>query len=202
MLRRVFDMGCAAAGVVLLSPLFFLIAIAIKLDDQGPVIYAQPRIGKGFRVFRLYKFRSMIPEADRTGLLTAPNDARLTRVGWFLRRHKLDELLQLINVLIGDMQLVGPRPEVGRYVEMFRSQYEQLLQDRPGITDPATLAYRREEEILLAERLEEQYVSQVLPEKLRLSLDYQRRRNFMTDLGMLFKTAAGLGNSPTDTGGA
>jgi len=202
MLRRAFDFACAAVGLVLLSPLFLLIAAAIKLDDRGPVFYMQPRIGKGFREFRLYKFRSMVPNADRRGLLTAPNDTRLTRVGRFLRRYKLDEFPLLSKVLVGDMELVGARPEVGRYVELFRSQYEQLLQDRPGITDPASLAYRREEEILIADRLEAQYISQVLPDKLRLSLNYQQRRNLRTDIGILWKTVQTLGRSPSSTEGA
>ena len=201
MLRRGFDIGCTVGGLLLLSPLFLLIALAIKLDDRGPVFYRQPRIGKGFRTFLLYKFRSMIPDADRRGLLTAPNDDRLTRIGRFLRRNKLDELPQLVNVLIGDMQLVGPRPEVEKYVQMFRAEYERLLQDRPGITDPATYAYRHEEEALEADRLEAQYISQVLPDKLRRSLEYQRCRNFMTDLGMLLRTALNLGKKTSSRPG-
>ena len=187
------------AGLLLLSPLFLVIAVVIKLDDGGPVFYLQPRVGMSFRVFLLCKFRSMVAGADRKGLLTAPNDDRLTRTGRFLRRHKLDELPQLINVLKGDMQLVGPRPEVERYVELFRPQYEQLLQDRPGITDPASVAYRREEELLVAGRIEEQYVSQILPDKLRLSLDYQRRRNFASDVALLLKTTLNLSDSPPNT---
>jgi lipopolysaccharide/colanic/teichoic acid biosynthesis glycosyltransferase len=190
--HRTFDFLCAAVGLVALSPLFLLIAVAIKLDDGGPVFFYQDRIGRGFRPFRIWKFRSMTPGADCGGLLTASGDSRLTPVGRRLRRYKLDELPQLFNVLAGDMQLVGARPEVERYVQMFRRQYAVILQDRPGITDPASLAYRREDQILSAERIEQQYTQEILPAKLQLSLDYQRRRRFLSDLGLLLRTVAGL----------
>ena len=187
-----FDFLCAVVGLVGLSPLFLLIAVAIKLDDGGPVFFSQNRIGRAFRPFRIWKFRSMIPGADSGGLLTASADSRLTPVGRRLRRYKLDELPQLFNVLAGDMQLVGTRPEVERYVQMFRRQYAVLLQDRPGITDPASLAYRREDQILSAERIEQQYIQEILPAKLQLSLDYQQRRSLFADLGILVRTVAGL----------
>jgi lipopolysaccharide/colanic/teichoic acid biosynthesis glycosyltransferase len=187
-LRRLFDVLCAAAGLILLSPVIAAIALAIMLDDGGPVIYSQPRIGKDFRRFRVLKFRTMIPHADRFDPLTSSGDPRVTRVGRLLRRYKLDELPQLVNVLIGDMQLVGSRPELERYVEMFRDPYARILRDRPGITDPATLAYRHEEEWLESGRVEEQYVSEVLPRKLELSLEYMQQRTFLSDLGMLIRT--------------
>jgi len=187
-----FDVLCAAMGLVVLSPLFCAIAAAIRLEDEGPVFYKQIRVGRNFRHFRVYKFRSMITGADRDGLLTAPGDPRLTRVGRWLRRYKLDELPQLFNVLRGDMQLVGARPEVERYVQMFRSQYAVILRERPGITDPASLAYRREEQIFSAGRMEEQYVEEILPAKLKLSLDYQSRRNLLSDFRILLQTAFGL----------
>lgn len=172
----------------MLSPLFCCIAIAIKLDDGGPVWYFQPRVGRHFQTFRVCKFRSMIPGADRASLLTAPEDSRLTRVGRVLRRYKIDELPQLFNVLKGDMQFVGARPEVERYVQMFRAEYAVILQDRPGITDPASLAYRNEEKILAANRIEEQYVEEILPAKLKLSMNYQKSRTFWSDLGVLLRT--------------
>lgn len=190
--NRAFDVLCATTGLIVLSPLFCAIAVAIKLADGGPMFYAQDRVGKTFRLFRLCKFRSMIVDADRDGLLTASGDTRVTRVGRLLRRYKLDELPQLFNVLRGDMQLVGARPEVERYVHMFRPQYAVILRDRPGLTDPATLAYPREDEILAADGTERQYVEEILPEKLRLSLEYQRRRGFLYDLEILLRTAAGL----------
>ena len=191
-LNRVLDVLCAAAGLLCLSPLLCLIAVAIKLDDGGPVIYQQVRVGRSFRNFRLWKFRSMVPGADAAGLLTGPGDSRVTRVGRWLRRSKLDELPQLLNVLKGDMQLVGPRPELERYVQMFRTEYAVILQERPGITDPATLACRHEEQILSASRREEQYVQQVLPFKLKLSLEYQQQRSLLSDIQILLETAVGL----------
>jgi len=190
--HRIFDVSCAAAGLLLLSPLFCAIAVAIKFDDGGPVFYTQDRIGKTFRRFRVCKFRTMVAGADHGGLLTVAGDARLTRVGRVLRHYKLDELPQLFNVLRGDMQLVGARPEVERYVEMFRPQYTAILQDRPGITDPATLAYRREDQALSACGTEQQYIHEILPAKLRLSLDYQKKRNFLSDVGILGRTVLGL----------
>ena len=190
--HRTFDVVCAAAGLILLSPLFCLVAIAIKLDDGGPVFYLQDRIGRNFRTFRLCKFRSMIAGADRSSLITAPADVRLTRIGEFLRRYKIDELPQLFNILKGDMQLVGSRPEVERYVQMFRADYAVILRDRPGITDPASLAYRHEANMLAADRLEQQYIDEILPAKLKLSMDYQKRRTFLSDIGILLRTVAGV----------
>jgi lipopolysaccharide/colanic/teichoic acid biosynthesis glycosyltransferase len=188
-LTRVFDFLCSLLGLLSCSPFLGLIALAVKLDDGGPVFYSQDRVGRNFRLFRLHKFRTMTRGADRHGLLTASADSRLTRLGRVLRRYKLDELPQLVNVLKGDMQLVGARPEVERFVQMFRPHYAILLEDRPGITDPASLAYRHEDRILSADRLEQQYISEVLPAKLALSLDYQQRRTFLSDLTILLRTA-------------
>src|SRR5580704_8243078 len=190
--HRVFDFLCAAVGLICLSPLFISIAVAVKLGDGGPVFFSQNRIGKGFRPFRLWKFRSMVADADQGVFLTAPADSRITPTGRFLRRYKFDELPQFFNVLAGDMQLVGARPEVDRYVQMFRPEYAVILQDRPGITDPASLAYRHEEQMLLTSRTEQQYLKEILPAKLRISMDYQRRRNFLSDVGILIKTVFGI----------
>jgi lipopolysaccharide/colanic/teichoic acid biosynthesis glycosyltransferase len=191
-LTRAFDVLSSALGLFLLSPLLCLIALAIKFDDGGPVLYRQARMGRGFRPFQVCKFRSMIVDADRDGLLTAPADSRLTRVGRWLRRYKVDELPQLFNVLKGDMQLVGARPEVERYVQLFRPQYAVILQERPGITDPATLVYRHEDQIFSADRMEEQYVKEILPAKLKLSLDYQKQRSLFSDVRILLRTVIGL----------
>jgi lipopolysaccharide/colanic/teichoic acid biosynthesis glycosyltransferase len=191
-LNRAVDIFCAAAGLFLLSPLFCVIAVGIKLNDGGPIFYKQVRVGRSFRRFRVRKFRSMVAGADRNGLLTAPGDSRLTRVGRLLRQYKLDELPQLFNVLKGEMQLVGARPEVERYVQMFHSQYAVILLERPGITDPASLAYRHEDKIFSADRMEEHYVEEILPAKLKLSLDYQRRRNLLSDFRILLQTVFGL----------
>src|SRR5579859_1935196 len=191
-LNRALDLSGAALGLLFLSPLFCLIALGIKFDDGGPVFYRQVRVGKGFQPFRLCKFRSMVPGADRHGLLTAPADSRLTVVGRFLRRYKLDELPQLFNVLKGEMQLVGARPEIEPYVQMFRAQYAVILQERPGITDPATLAYRREDQMFSASRMQEQYVEEILPHKLKLSLNYQMERNLLSDVRILLRTVLGV----------
>jgi lipopolysaccharide/colanic/teichoic acid biosynthesis glycosyltransferase len=191
-MNRAFNLICAAVGLLLLLPLLAVIALIVKGNDGGPVFYAHPRVGKGFRTFRLLKFRSMVVNADKDGPLTEPADRRVTRVGRFLRKYKLDELPQLWNVLTGDMQLVGTRPEVERYVAMFRAQYALLLSEPPGITDPASLAYRREEKLFVAERMEQQYVSEILPEKLRLSLEYQRSRSLLSDLHVLVNTVLSL----------
>lgn len=185
---RCFDFVCAALGLFVLTPAFILIGVAIKACDRSPVFYRQERLGKGFRPFRLLKFRTMVAGADRTGLLTSPGDARVTRVGRWLRKYKLDELPQLLNVLTGDMQLVGARPEVPKYAAMFRSQYEEILREPPGLTDPASIAYSDEQAFLTASDFEAQYISEILPHKLRLSLEYQHRRTFFSDVRILLQT--------------
>src|SRR6266700_5673187 len=187
-LSRLFNVVCCASGLLVVSPLFALIAFAIKSDDGGPVFYLQRRVGMQFKPFRIVKFRTMTPGADQAGLLTAPSDARVTRCGRLLRRYKLDELPQLWNVIQGDMQLVGPRPEVEAYVCQFHDEYSVLLNEPPGITDPASLLYRREEEIFVSGQMERQYVSQILPDKLRLSLEYQHRRCLTSDCRILLET--------------
>ena len=191
-LCRAFNFISAAVGLVTLTPVLLLIAIAIKWDDSGPVFYLQTRIGQNFQPFRLIKFRTMTVGADQSGLLTAPADQRVTRCGRWLRRSKLDELPQLWNVLRGEMQLVGPRPEVGPYVKQFRAEYSALLTDPPGITDPASLAFRHEDQLFVPAEMERQYISEILPRKLSLSLEYQRRRGFASDLGVLLKTILGF----------
>jgi lipopolysaccharide/colanic/teichoic acid biosynthesis glycosyltransferase len=191
--QRSFEIICAAVALILLCPLFAVIALAIKLEDGGPVFYAHPRVGRSFRRFGLLKFRSMVPRADRIGgPVTAASDPRVTRVGAFLRKYKLDELPQLINIIRGDLQLVGARPEFGENVERFRAQYEILLRDRPGITDPATLAFRNEEEMFGKADVQEVYFSEILPRKLELSLLYARQRTFRSDLALIFKTILGI----------
>jgi len=188
-MRSAIEKVLAAAGLIVSSPLLAVIALAIKLEDGGPVVYAHTRVGRNFRRFGLFKFRTMVPNADRLGgPLTAAGDARVTSVGRILRRHKLDELPQLINVLKGDMQLVGVRPEVERYVKMFRRQYALILQELPGITDLATLTYRREEELLRKGDVEAQYISEILPRKLELSLQHSRHRTLRADLAVILRT--------------
>ncbi len=191
-LRGAFDLICAIAGLAILAPLFAFIALAIKLDDGGPVFYSQLRVGKGLERFRLLKFRSMIPDSVETSPLTAPADTRVTRVGRFLRKYKLDELPQLFNVLKGEMQLVGTRPQHERFVALFPREYGVLLQVPPGITDPASLQFRNEVQMFREGPIEEQYVTQILPSKLEMSLKYFRARTFLSDVEILFRTVLGF----------
>jgi lipopolysaccharide/colanic/teichoic acid biosynthesis glycosyltransferase len=173
--------------------IFCLVALAITVADGRPALYRQQRMGRDFRTFGLLKLRTMRVGADRSNLLTLADDERITRMGRFLRKYKLDELPQLINVLKGEMQLVGPRPEVQRYVEMFPAEYAVLLQEPPGLTDPASLAYIDESSHFSGtEDIERKYVTEILPHKLKLSLEYQQRRTFFSDIGVILQTLARL----------
>jgi len=193
-IKRCVDVTLALAGIVLLLPLFALTALLIKLESAGPVMFVHERIGRSFRPFRMYKFRTMRPGVGLDGSeITVSGDARVTVVGRWLRRTKLDELPQLLNVLRGEMSLVGPRPEVRRYVEQFRQDYEELLKVRPGITDPASLKYRNEETILAeTECPEEYYVQHILPDKIRVAREYVRNASFLGDLLILLRTISRL----------
>ena len=172
-MQRVIDCLIAVTGLVILAPLMLLVAIAIKLDSQGPVLFKQERIGRHLKPFSIYKFRTMSAGAEKRGPLTVRDDPRVTRLGAFLRDTKLDELPQLLNVLRGDMSLVGPRPELARYVRLFPDEFREILKVRPGITDPASIAYRHESSLLSAtEDPESKYVREILPDKLRLARIY------------------------------
>jgi lipopolysaccharide/colanic/teichoic acid biosynthesis glycosyltransferase len=188
MLKRAIDIAVAAVLLVLLSPVFVAIAFAIWWDSGKPVLFSQVRVGRRFRSFRIYKFRSM-RAASAGPAITAATDARITRVGRLLRTTKLDELPQLWNVLKGDMSLVGPRPEIPRYVEQFRPRYEAILSVRPGITDLASLEFRDEEQVLAraSDPLLE-YAGVVLPAKLDLAEQYVQRRSFALDFSILWRT--------------
>ena len=202
-MKRLFDVVVAAAGLIVLCPLFAIIAVLIKWDSNGPVFFKQSRIGRHFRPFFIYKFRTMLWDASATGpLLTVGDDPRITRVGRWLRRTKLDELPQLINVLSGDMSFVGPRPEVERYVRLFRTEYTEILQVRPGITDLASLKYRGES-TLLARSLkpEEEYVTRILPDKLRLGQQYVRELSLGRDVVLIARTLAAVVR-PTNSAGS
>jgi lipopolysaccharide/colanic/teichoic acid biosynthesis glycosyltransferase len=190
MMKRLVDIFLSLAGLLALSPLFAAAALCIKLDSRGPVFFRQERVGRYFRPFTIYKFRTMTEGADKEGgLITVGGDRRITKVGHFLRDSKIDELPQLINVLIGDMSLVGPRPEVGEYVRLFRADYEKLLRMRPGITDPASLRYSREEAALAsAGNWREDYLRRVLPEKISLSLSYVENHSIFTDFRLILQT--------------
>jgi lipopolysaccharide/colanic/teichoic acid biosynthesis glycosyltransferase len=190
---RIIDAAASGIGLIVLSPLFLLIALAIKLTSPGPVFYRSTRVGRDGAPFRITKFRSMVSDADKRGPgITAAGDPRITPVGRLLRRTKLDELPQLINVLKGEMSLVGPRPEDPRYVALYTDEQRQVLRVRPGITSAASLAYRHEEQILSGVDWETQYRQQVMPAKLALDLEYLSRRTVASDLALIWRTVTAL----------
>jgi lipopolysaccharide/colanic/teichoic acid biosynthesis glycosyltransferase len=189
-LIRFFDIFLSLLGLVLLSPLFLILIIWVKLDSKGPVLYKQMRVGRYGIDFTLYKFRSMYRNSDKSGLLTiGSHDVRITRSGTFIRKYKLDELPQLLNVLIGDMSLVGPRPEVRKYVDLYNMEQKTILSYKPGITDYASIVYRNENELLSkAGNPEEYYIKYILPEKLKLNMEFTRDRNLQLYLKLVFLT--------------
>jgi len=190
-MRRLLDLAASASGLVLLSPLFAVLAVAVKASSPGPVFHRGERIGRGGKPFTLYKFRSMCV-GDGGPAITRAGDPRVTAVGRFLRRTKLDELPQLINIVTGDMSLVGPRPEAPRYVEMYDDEQRRILSVRPGITSPASLEYRSEEEQLVGPDWERLYVGTIMPAKLRIDLEYLDRRTLASDLRVIARTIAAL----------
>jgi|SRR5690348_8258699 len=198
-MKRLFDIIVAVAGLVFLSPLLLLVGLLVKLDSRGPILFKQERIGKRFRPFSMYKFRTMHDGAHTTSALTIGADPRITWVGKYLRATKIDELPQLVNVLKGEMSLVGPRPEVPRYVELFRSDYEYILTVRPGLTDLASLKYSDEASIL-GESMnpEGDYVTRLLPDKIQLAKEYIQRSSFLFDGKLIVVTIIKLfGSSQT-----
>ena len=189
-MKRLFDIIFSSLGLLFLGPLLVVVAFIIKLDSPGPVLFLQERIGKNFKPFSIYKFRSMSVDAPQKGpSITVGGDKRVTRVGKFLRRYKIDELPQLINVLRGEMSFVGPRPEVRKYVELFRKDYEKLLTIRPGITDPASIHFSDEENVLSSSvNWEETYMTKILPEKIRLAEAYVDNHTILTDIRLIVQT--------------
>jgi lipopolysaccharide/colanic/teichoic acid biosynthesis glycosyltransferase len=189
MSKRIFDILASGFGLIILSPLFLGITLAIRLDSKGPIFYRARRVGQYGKEFRLYKFRSMVVDADRLGPgITTAEDKRITSFGRSLRRTKLDELPQLINVLLGDMSLVGPRPEDPRYVAFYNSDQQEILQYRPGITSLASLTYRNEEQLLCGSDWKQMYIQEVMPTKLAIDLDYSRRATLLTDIKLIIQT--------------
>lgn len=188
--KRAFDIAASSIGLFFLSPVILLIALTIKIDDGGPALFSQVRVGKGFTPFTLYKFRTMVVEAEKKGAaITVGGDERITRLGRILRRYKLDELPQLVNVLKGEMSIVGPRPEDPHYVEIFRNDYLVILRMKPGITDYATLEFRNEESILAEyEDPEKAYIEKILPHKLELSKKYISEQSFIGDIYIIIRT--------------
>ena len=189
-MKRLFDITASGLGMLVLSPLFLILAVWIKLDSPGPVFYRQVRVGRGNKDFRLFKFRSMRVGSDQKGLITVGgHDPRVTRSGYYIRKYKLDELPQLINVFIGDMSLVGPRPEVRKYVDLYTPEQLRVLDVRPGITDMASIRYRNENELLEQAADPEQYYRDVvMQDKLRINLEYVADHSFIKDLKIIFMT--------------
>lgn len=189
-MKRLFDIIASFIGIILLSPVLLLISLAVVLTSGFPIFYLQTRVGKNNKDFRLFKFRSMANNSDKKGLLTVGGrDPRITPVGYFLRKFKLDELPQLFNVLFGSMSLVGPRPEVRKYVDMYNEEQKKVLSVQPGITDYASLDYINENELLAkSSNPEETYIKEVMPAKLQLNLKYINEAGLGTDLKLIFKT--------------
>ena len=176
---RFFDFILSLVGLVVLAPIFIVLAIWIKIDSKGPVFYKQVRVGRNGIDFGLFKFRSMVVDADKKGLITVGGrDPRITRSGYFIRKYKLDELPQLINVLVGDMSLVGPRPEVRKYVDLYTDEQQKVLSVKPGITDYASIEYMDENEILGKSRdPEKTYIEEIMPEKIKYNMKYINNKN-------------------------
>lgn len=189
-MKRIFDIVCSLAGLVVLLPFFVLIALAIVVSSGLPVFYFQNRVGKGNRDFKLFKFRTMHTGADRKGLLTVGGrDPRVTAVGYYLRKYKLDELPQLFNVLLGSMSLVGPRPEVRKYVQLYNAEQMKVLSVKPGITDLASLRFINENEILAQSAdPEKTYIEEIMPEKLALNKEYIEHPSLAADFKIILAT--------------
>ena len=189
-IKRIFDFIASFIGLLLLFPFFLIVAFLIKKEDGGSVFFRQIRVGQNGRLFKIYKFRTMVEDAEKLGAqITKGDDPRITRIGKILRKYKIDELPQLINVLKGDMSLVGPRPEVPKYVEVFKEDYKEILKVKPGITDYASLEYKDENELLKnTDNPEEVYLKQILPEKIKYYKRYIKDISFWTDLKLIFRT--------------
>ena len=189
-MKRLFDIIASACGLLVLSPVFLIMAIWIKQDSNGPVFYRQVRVGRHNKDFRIFKFRSMRVGADKGGLVTiGGRDPRITRSGYFIRKYKLDEFPQLINVFLGEMSVGGPRPEVRHYVNYWTPEQMHVLDVRPGITDPASIKFRNENELMeKAEDPEDYYINVIMQEKIKLYLEYIQNASCWSDIKLIFKT--------------
>jgi len=189
-MKRIFDIFFSLLGLIVLLPFFIIIGLLIVIDSNGGVFYKQKRVGKNNIDFYLFKFRSMQTNSDTKGLLTVGgHDSRITRMGYFVRKYKIDELPQLLNVLLGEMSLVGPRPEVRKYVDLYNDEQKKVLTVKPGITDYASIEYSNENELLgKAENPEQVYIEEIMPDKLTLNLKYIAEQGIATDLKIIFKT--------------
>jgi lipopolysaccharide/colanic/teichoic acid biosynthesis glycosyltransferase len=193
MAKRALDLVISILGLLLLCPLLLVLALWIKLDSRGPILYRGKRVGKDGRPFLMYKFRTMVLGAEKRGpAVTYRDDPRITKAGRFLRRAKLDELPQFLNVVKGEMSLVGPRPEDPSYVEFYTPEQRLVLSVKPGITGPTQLEYRDEASMLQGEGVDDEYVSRLMPEKLKLDLEYVHTRSLLLDLKILWRTVTTL----------
>jgi lipopolysaccharide/colanic/teichoic acid biosynthesis glycosyltransferase len=188
--KRVFDLGCCVFGLVITAVVWVVVVVLIKLEDGGAVIFKQRRIGQNGVPFHIWKFRTMVPDAEKFGgQITVGHDPRVTKIGRFLRKSKVDELPQLVNVFLGEMSFVGPRPEVPRYVELYSSDQRRVLRMKPGITDLASIRYRDENELLgQAADPELTYINEVMPEKIRINLEYSARATVWNDFVIIVMT--------------
>jgi lipopolysaccharide/colanic/teichoic acid biosynthesis glycosyltransferase len=197
MVKRLFDVVAAGIVLILLLPLYVIIAVIVRFESPGPALFTQPRLGRGGRPFVIYKFRTMTWNAASIGpSITIGSDPRITRIGRILRRYELDELPTLWNVLRGDMSIVGPRPELPKYLPYYGETERRVLDVRPGMTDPATLAFRREAALLTGDDAEPTYVRCILPRKLSLNLEYVRRQGVLYDFGIIIRTLATIIGQP------
>lgn len=189
-IKIIFDFFAALIGIIILSPVLIIVSISIKIDSPGNIMFLQKRVGKGGKIFSIYKFRTMVTDAEKMGKqITIGKDNRITKVGAFLRKYKIDELPQLFNVLKGDMSLVGPRPEVPKYVALYNEEQRKVLSVRPGITDLASLKYSDENDILgKVENPEEYYINVIMKDKLSLNLEYIEKSNLFFDISLVIKT--------------
>lgn len=189
-IKRVFDFLASLGGLIVLSPVLIIVAICIKIDSKGPVFFLQKRVGKDKEIFEIYKFRTMVTDAEKLGRqITVGNDSRITRVGKVIRKCKLDEIPQLINVLKGEMSLVGPRPEVPKYVELYDEYQEQVLLVKPGITDYASIEFRNENDILgKSINPEKTYIEEIMPAKIELNMKYIKNISLGEDFKLIINT--------------
>jgi lipopolysaccharide/colanic/teichoic acid biosynthesis glycosyltransferase len=189
-MKRLFDIVFSFLGLVFLLPLLILIILIMKISTKGPVIYKQLRVGRNNNDFFIFKFRTMFVNADKFGLLTVgERDSRVTKIGFYLRKFKLDELPQLVNVFYGDMSFVGPRPEVRKYVDLYNPMQLQVLNVRPGITDLASIEFRNENELLSSqEDPDSYYIEVIMPKKLQINLDYLKESTLFKDVWVIVKT--------------
>ena len=191
MLKRIFDISASLSGLIILSPFLIILSIIIVLESKGGVFYLQERVGKNNKDFKIYKFRSMHQSSDKKGLLTIGNDSRITNSGQFIRKYKLDELAQLINVIKGEMSIIGPRPEVRKYVDLYNAEQKRVLNVKPGISDYASIEYSNENEILgKSKNPEKTYIEEIMPNKLELNKKYIDNPSIYQDFKIIFLTIA------------